>query len=199
MGLRVHVVDDDAAVRASVAAVLEAAGHAPIEHASGEAFLDAGAAGRAEVVLLDLVMPGRGGLDILSAMRAGGTDASVVMLSGHADVPLAVKAMQLGAADFIEKPADPERLLQAVAAAAERAPTSDDADVALARAQVEKLTSREREVLARLAAGDSNKLAARALGISPRTVEVHRANLMQKMGARSLADLVRAALAAGVH
>ena len=200
-----HVVDDDAAVRRSLALLLRSAGFAVQAYESGEAFLKAAdAAAPADglpfgCVLLDLRMPGMDGLAVQREMAARGLGLPVVVVTAHGDVPLAVQAMRAGASDFIEKPYDGEAIIQAAEAALARG----DEDRARARegaeaaARVAALTPRERDVLQGLLAGRQNKVIARDLGISPRTVEIHRANLMDKLGVQSLSEALRTALAAG--
>lgn len=195
MNRQVHIVEDDAAVRESLTLLLVARGHAVAAYPDARSFRDAIGPGTAGCVILDLNLPDMDGLDLLSAARTSAPELAFVVLTGHADVARAVEAMKRGAQDFVEKPADPERLIAAVgAAAAARIPADPEAGARLAR-----LTGREREVLELLAGGASNKEVARRLGISPRTAEVHRRHVMEKTGADSLATLVRLALSAGVH
>lgn len=196
MAKQVLVVDDDAGVRHSLAALLEADGyrvgvHSDGETLSGDPDLAAGVA-----VLLDIQLPGRDGMTLLGELMALSRPPQVVMISGHGDIPTAVQAMQRGAIDFVEKPFDPERVLDAVARAVQLA--SGGQETAAANGALTGLSPREREVLAHLVAGEANKVVARALGISPRTVEVHRARIMQKLEVRSFAELVRLAIANGV-
>lgn len=194
----VHVVDDDEAVRRSLAVLLESAGHRSRSHASAEAFLaDGGADGCA---IVDVRMPGMDGIALLRALRERGWTLPVIIVTGHADVALAVRAMKEGASDFIEKPYDGDAMLAAVAAALDRAADDRENRVAAEQAaqRVATLTPREREVMERLIEGRPNKVIGHDLGISPRTVEIHRANVMEKLGCRSLAEVVRLALTAGV-
>jgi two-component system response regulator FixJ len=193
---QVLVVDDDPGVRTSLAALLEAGGYRVGVHGDGETLIGDPDLAVAAAVLLDIEMPGRDGLSLLGDLMGRPRAPCVVMISGHGDIPTAVQAMQRGAIDFIEKPFDPERVLDAVARAVR---LSDGAqDHAPNGGALNGLSPREREVLAHLVAGEANKVVARALGISPRTVEVHRARIMQKLEVRSFAELVRLAIANGV-
>jgi two-component system response regulator FixJ len=149
--------------------------------------------------IVDLRMPGMDGLTLLERLKASGADFPVIVATGHGDVPLAVRAMKIGAADFIEKPYNNETLLSIIKDAIGRQArpaqtTAQQAAVGL----IESLTPRERDVLEGLVAGDPNKIIAYKLGISPRTVEIHRANLVKKTGAGSLSQLIRLALSAGI-
>jgi two-component system response regulator FixJ len=197
----VLVVDDDEAVRESLDALLHADGFQVEAFASAEAMMAAPASPGADACLLDIRMPGKDGLTLLGEMAAWPKRPPTIVMTGHGDIPMAVRAMKLGAVDFIEKPFDPEDLLEAVRAALRAAPRRDNAaapndpDV---DEKLRRLTPRERDVLERLVLGMSNKEAAIDLGISPRTVEIHRARLMEKMAAGSLAHLVRMAVGAGV-
>ena len=199
----VHVVDDEEAVRRSLVMLLEAAGYAAQGYSGAVPLLAAcGADGQAlppGCLVLDVRMPGMDGLTLMEELSKRGVVVPVVVVTGHADVPLAVRAMRAGAVDFLEKPYTEERLLEAV----EKALTADTqasqrrVETSKAVSQVATLSPREREVLQALVDGKANKVIAHDLGISPRTVEVHRANLMDKLGARSLPELVRIGLAAG--
>ncbi|HZH46057.1 MAG TPA: response regulator [Roseococcus sp.] len=199
----VHVVDDEEAVRRSLVMLLEAAGYAAQGYSGAVPLLAAcGADGQAlppGCLVLDVRMPGMDGLTLMEELSKRGVVVPVVVVTGHADVPLAVRAMRAGAIDFLEKPYTEERLLEAV----EKALTADTqasqrrVETSKAVSQVATLSPREREVLQALVDGKANKVIAHDLGISPRTVEVHRANLMDKLSARSLPELVRIGLAAG--
>lgn len=149
--------------------------------------------------IIDLRMPGMDGLTLLERLKAAGAGYPVIVATGHGDVPLAVRAMKIGAVDFIEKPYSNETLLSIIKEAIKRQarPVQTSAQRAAAEL-IASLTPREREVLEGLVAGDPNKIIAHKLGISPRTVEIHRANLVKKTGADSLSQLIRIALAAGV-
>ncbi|WP_431266953.1 response regulator transcription factor [Dankookia sp. P2] len=197
----VHVVDDEAVVRRSLALLLQSAGLEPQCHASGEAFLGAATEGLAfGCVLLDIRMPGVDGMAVLRALAERGLQLPVIVVTAHGDVTLAVAAMKAGACDFIEKPYAADALLHAVDAALRRgAGTLDRArDATEAATRLAALTPRETEVLKGLVAGQQNKAIALDLGLSPRTVEIHRANLMAKLRAGSLSEAVRIALAAGL-
>jgi two-component system, LuxR family, response regulator FixJ len=200
-GKMVHIVDDEAVVRRSLALLLQSASLECQSHASGEAFLQAAGAGLPfGCVLLDIRMPGLDGLGVLHEMAKRGLQLPVVVVTGHGDVPLAVDAMKAGACDFVEKPYTADTILAAVEAALRR---SDEAmerarEEAEAAARVASLTPRETEVLQGLLAGRQNKVIAIDLGLSPRTVEIHRANLMSKLGVSSLSEAVRMAIKAGL-
>ena len=192
----VFIVDDDAGVRDSVVALIESHGFATEVFASGTAFLQAMAAGRRGCVLLDMRLPDMTGLTVQMKLRDLGINLPVVMITAFADVPLAVAAMRAGAADFLEKPYADDVLIAAVRMALARAEAVASVDAQMARitARLAQLTPREREVLDRLLAGRQNKQIAHDLGISPRTVEIHRARVMEKMQAGSLSELVRVVL-----
>ena len=196
----VHVIDDDEAVRHSLAFLLQAAGIAVRTYDSATAFLDVAHGVAPGCVITDVRMPGLSGIDLLRRLNETRIAMPVIVITGHADVPLAVEAMKIGAVDFIEKPFDDEVLLSAVRAALDRHDT--DSKRQAERAQIENrlalLSNRERDVLEGLVAGHANKRIAFDLGISPRTIEIYRANLMTKMEAASLSDLVRMALVVGI-
>ncbi|WP_404334801.1 response regulator transcription factor [Sphingomonas sp. MMS12-HWE2-04] len=196
----VHVIDDEDQVRRAATFLLRSAGYDVRGYASGAEFLDL--VGRAEVgcILLDMRMPEMGGLEVQAQLNARGVTMPVILLAGHGDVGAAVAAMKAGAVDFVEKPIDERRLLPAIDAACRKRPapgaaaTAGDED---GRARVGNLTAREQDVLRGLVRGLANKQIAHELGISPRTVEVHRANVMGKLGVRSLPEALRVAFAAG--
>lgn len=192
----VHVIDDDVDVRQSLAFLLSAAGLAVQVHESAVAFLKALPGIQEGCVVTDIRMPGMDGLELQRRLREMKSGLPVIVMTGHGDVPLAVEAMKGGAIDFIEKPFDDEVLLSAIRSAlARRAQDSErTARAAAVQDRIGKLSDREREVLEKLVAGKANKVIAYELGISPRTVEVYRANVMTKMEADSLSDLVRMAL-----
>lgn len=189
----VHIVDDDDAMRESLAAILEDAGYQVRAYPHAEDFLTLGAATPTGCVVSDVRMPGMDGLTLLRRLRAEQSALPLVLITGHGDVPLAVAAMKAGAVDFLEKPFEAESLLAAVEAAlrARASETGEMEAVQAARRRLEALTPRELEVFERLVAGNSNKEAAAKLGLSPRTVEFHRAHIMDKTGAKGLPDLVR--------
>jgi two-component system response regulator FixJ len=194
----VHVVDDDPGVRDSLAFLLQSAGLTVRTYESATAFLAIAPGLAAGVVLTDVRMPGGlDGLALQRALTALGGSLAVVVMTGHADVPIAVEALKAGARDFLEKPFDEDRLLGVVreALAASQRVREEVAASAGIATRIASLTPREREVLERLVAGQPNKTIAYDLGTSPRTVEVQRARVMEKMGARSLAELVRMVLA----
>jgi two-component system response regulator FixJ len=198
-GPTVFIVDDDDAVRDSLGALVESAGLTAESFASGMQFLDAIGPERAGCVLLDVQMPDLGGLEIQERLAANQPALRVIIITGHGDVPLAVKAMKAGAVDFIEKPFDDGVLLDCVQRALAESQRGQVGEAAAAGIEgLGQLTPRERDVLHQLIVGNPNKVIAYELGISPRTVEVHRARVMEKMQAKSLSHLVRMALAAGV-
>ena len=192
----IHVVDDDDAVRESLAFLLETAGMAVRTYESPEPFLATLPLQEPACLVTDIRMPEMTGIDLLRRLHEIGQRLPVIVITGHGDVPLAVEAMKLGAADFIEKPFDDEVLLAAIRSALERRGGPSEAERGAAQTRVSSLSKRERQVLDGLVAGLPNKTIAYDLGISPRTVEVYRANLMTKMQATSLSDLVRTALLA---
>ncbi len=199
-GATVVIVDDDEAVRDSLQALLEAKGYTTAAYASAEAFLAAYRPGQAGCALVDLRMPGMDGMALIRQLAATGAMLPTIMVTGHGDVPLAVQAMKAGASDFVEKPYANDAILEVVERALKSAqrPAAGDGVSAEVAARVAALTPREHEVLEQLVVGHPNKIIAYELKISPRTVEIHRANLMKKMQAESLSHLIRMALAAGV-
>jgi two-component system, LuxR family, response regulator FixJ len=196
----VHVIDDDEALRESLIFLLRTAEIEARSYASAAAFLDALPLKGVTCVITDVRMPGLSGIDLLRRVKELGIEVPVIVITGHGDVPLAVEAMRYGAVDFLEKPFDDEILLQSVRAALRQ--QAGAAKRQSERAEIEgrlaALSPRERDVLGGLVAGRANKQIAFELGISPRTVEIYRANLMDKMQAGSLSELVRMALIAGV-
>jgi two-component system response regulator FixJ len=194
-----HVIDDDAAVRDSIEFLLRSARLTVRTYDSAAAFLDALPAIRSGCIITDVRMPGISGIDLLRRLKEMRVQLPVIVITGHGDVPLAVEAMKFGAADFLEKPFDDEVLLASVRSALDRSEASAalETERAEIRARIATLTHREREVLDGLIAGHPNKIIAFDLEISPRTVEIYRANVMTKMKAGSLSELVRMALAAG--
>ena len=199
-GRMIHIVDDEDAIRRSASFMLKTSGFDVQTWASGVAFLKGVRTVQAGCILLDVRMPEMDGLEVQQALIAGGVAMPVIVLTGHGDISIAVRAMKAGAVDFIEKPFEKATLLGAIEAGfaqlddkAGRAARAQDAETAIAG-----LTDRERDVLEGLAQGLPNKTIAFDLGISPRTVEVHRANLMTKLSVRSLSDALRLAFAAGL-
>jgi two-component system response regulator FixJ len=194
----VHLVDDDPSVRRSVAFMLKTFGHLVEAYESGDDLLRAASHMRTGCILLDIRMPGLDGLETQEELRKRGVALPIIIMTGHGDVSLAVSAMKAGAIDFIEKPVDSDVLMSALAVAfgrlSNKAATGErkrDAEVRL-----RSLTPRENDVLKGLAQGLPNKTIAYDLGISPRTVEIHRGNLMTKLGVRSLSEALRIAFAA---
>jgi len=196
----VHVIDDDDAVRDSLEFLLRTAKIEVRTYDSATAFLNTVADGAAGCIVTDVRMPGVSGVDLLRQLKARGSTMPVIVITGHGDIQLAVEAMKIGAADFLEKPFDDEVLLASVKAALGR--LEKDAQRDTERAELNNrlatLSTREREGLEGLVAGKANKVIAFDLGISPRTVEIYRAHVMTKMNAGSLSELVRMALLAGV-
>jgi two-component system response regulator FixJ len=194
----VHVIDDDDAVRDSIAFLLASAGIAAEVHASAVEYL-AAAGPVPGCIVTDIRMPGLSGIDLLRELRGRGITTPVIVITGHGDVPLAVEAMKLGASDFIEKPFDDEALIGAIRSALDKSEGKDRTEQRRREIQerLSALSERERQVLDGLVEGKANKIIAFDLGISPRTVEIYRANVMAKMQAGSLSELVRMALAAG--
>jgi two-component system response regulator FixJ len=195
----VYVLDDDEAVRDSLTILIETSGYEVEAFELALAALDRCRARRPDCILSDVRMPGMDGIEFQESLIKLGIDAPVIIMTGHADVRLAVRAMKAGAVDFIEKPFDGRQILasieQAIARdAARRSPKQADPGLV---ARVESLTPREREVMNLLVAGDPNKVVGYRLQISPRTVEIHRARVMDKMQAKSLPDLVRMAMELG--
>ncbi|PPD43360.1 MAG: DNA-binding response regulator [Methylocystis sp.] len=195
----VHVVDDDTAVRDAVGLLLSTEGFDVHTYPSAPAFLKAIATHHQGCVVTDVRMPEMNGIALIAKMREERIAMPVIVLTAHADVPLAVEAMKLGAVDLLEKPFEDDALLMAVDAALERrnVEESRSRESLAIRSRLATLTRRENEILAGLLRGLSNKVIAHDLGISIRTAEVHRANIMAKMRAGNLAELVKMALATG--
>ena len=196
----IYVIDDDDAVRQSLEFLLKTAGITVRSFESGKAFLEVLPEIRSGCIVTDVRMPGITGIDLLRHVKETNPFLPVIVITGHGDISLAVEAMKLGAVDFLEKPFDDDQLLTAV-----RAALSQDADIGKRKAELADihdklavLSNRERQVLEGLVVGNANKTIAFDLGISPRTVEIYRANLMTKMAANSLSDLVRMAMLAGI-
>ena len=195
----VHVIDDDDAVRDSLGFMLRAAGMEVRAYESAAAFLALLPKDINGCIVTDVRMPGVSGMDLLARLREVNVELPVIVMTGHADVPLAVEAMKLGAIDFIEKPFDDEAILASIRMALDQHVEDDRRSAKKAEIQqrLALLSGRERQVLDGLIAGHPNKIIAFDLGISPRTIEVYRANVMTKMQAATLSDLVRMALIAG--
>ena len=196
---RIYIVDDDDAVRESLGFQLEAAGYAVTTFPSGADFLKAAPKLAPACLVLDVRMPQMDGLELQVCLNNLGLAFPIVMITGHGDVPKAVQAMRAGAIDFVEKPFSEDSILASVERAlASLAPMVGGGDRAVALDRLALLSAREREVLEGLVTGLPNKGIAFELGLSPRTVEIHRARLMDKMQVRSLAELVRLAIAADI-
>jgi two-component system, LuxR family, response regulator FixJ len=196
----IHIIDDDAAMRDSLAFLLDVNGFKPLSYDSANAFLSEIATDISGCVVSDIRMPGMNGIELVRELKRKGSTIPVILITGHGDVALAVEAMKAGAADFIEKPFDDAVLLGAIRSALDARPAlqGDSSAKTEAEARLAELSPRERDVLQGLVAGKINKVIAHDLSISPRTVEVYRANLMAKTGARSMSELMRIALAAGL-
>ena len=197
----VHVIDDDEAMRDSLVFMLDAAGIESRSWESAVDFLSALPSVEHGCIVTDVRMPDMTGLELVDRLKASGHPDPVIVITGHADVPLAVEAMKAGVVDFLEKPFENQRLLSAVrtalaSAAAAGEGHQDNEERRRIRERIDSLSARERQVLDGLVAGHANKIIAFDLEISPRTVEVYRANVMTKMQARSLSELVRMVIAA---
>ena len=190
----VHIVDDDEAVRQSLAFLLGSAGLTVRLYDLASAFLAGLSAVKNGCLVTDVRMPDMTGIELLQQLRSKACKLPAIVITGHGDVPLAVEAMKAGAVDFIEKPFDEAAILNAVQSALDRGSNAEGGDATVVAGKLATLSERERQVLEGLVAGHSNKTIAHDLGISPRTVEVYRANLMTKMGARSLSELIRMAI-----
>jgi two-component system response regulator FixJ len=197
----VYIVDDDDAVRDSLSVLLEAVGHRVRTFGLAAEFLSAASTLPRGCLIADIRMPEIDGLELQRLLNERDLRFPMIVITGHGDVPLAVRAMKAGALDFIEKPFATPVILASVEAALSSLESAQGRDpvVAAARAKIDLLSPREREVLKGLLAGLPNKTIAYDLAISPRTVEIHRARVMDKTGARSLSELIRLALAAGLQ
>ena len=193
----VHVVDDDAAVRRALVRLLRSEGLEAVAYETAQAVLDAGPSLSSGCILLDLHMPGMDGLELLARLGELGIELPVIVVTGHGDVPTAVRAMKAGAVDFIEKPIDETQLFAAIdAALAEKKFAVRERAVAGATERLALLSPRERQVLEAIAIGRPSKLIAYDLGISVRTVEVHRAHMLDRLGVRNMAEAIRIAVMA---
>jgi len=193
----VYIVDDDQAIRHAMELLMRSVGLDYEIFHSADDFLASHSNDRAGCLVLDIRMPGLGGLELQEKLNELGSTLPIIFITGHGDVPMAVEAMQKGAVDFIQKPFRDQELLDQVSEALktdrERRSARDQKTEVTTR--IEKLTKREREVMDLVVTGKPNKVIAYELGVSQRTVEIHRARVMEKMEARSLADLVRMQLA----
>jgi two-component system response regulator FixJ len=196
----IHLVDDDEAIRRSIGFMLKTSGFTVIAYPSGVDFLAAAGSAISGCVLLDIRMPDIDGFGVQQRLRDRGISLPVIVLTGHGDVTLAVRAIKAGAVDFLEKPFEKIALLAAIEDAFHRLEDAGrvQVDAGEATVRLAALTPRERDVLEGLVRGQPNKITAHELGISTRTVEVHRANLMQKLKVRSLSDVLRLSFAAGL-
>jgi len=196
----IYVIDDDDAVRHSLEFLLKTAGISVRSFESAAAFLDIMPQIRSGCVVTDVRMPGITGIELLSRVKKINPDLPVIVATGHGDIALAVEAMKIGAVDFLEKPFDDNQLLAAIRSALDRGADTGKRKAAIAEVneKLAALSNRERQVLEGLVAGKANKNIAFDLGISPRTVEIYRANVMTKMTASSLSDLVRMAMMADI-
>jgi two-component system CheB/CheR fusion protein len=195
----IFVIDDDSHIREGIRAMLEEDGQTVEDYPTCEAFLEAYRPGRAACLLIDAYLPGMNGLELLQQLHDAGHQLPAIMITGNADVSMAVQAMKAGASDFIEKPISPGELVVSVGRALEQ---SRDSNKLLAWREtaanhIASLTQRQRQVMESVLAGKPNKIVAADLGISQRTVENHRASIMKKTGTKSLPALARLALAAG--
>ena len=196
----VYVIDDDEAMRDSLNFLLDSAGYRVTLFETATSFLEALPGLEFGCVVSDVRMPGIDGIELLKRMKAAGSRFPILIMTGHGDVPLAVEAMKLGALDFLEKPFEDDRLTAMIEGAIRLADTSARTEAVTQdiAARIASLSPRERQVMEGLIAGLSNKLIAREYDISPRTIEVYRANVMTKMQANSLSELVRLAMRAGL-
>jgi two-component system response regulator FixJ len=197
---KIYVIDDDVAMRDSLSFLLDAAGFDVTLFETAAKFLDALPGLEFGCVVSDVRMPGVDGIELLKRMKSGQSPLPIVIMTGHGDIPLAVEAMKLGAVDFLEKPFEDDRLIGMIEAAIRQGePAAKNEAVSRDIAsRIATLSPRERQVMEGLIAGLSNKLIARDYDISPRTIEVYRANVMTKMQANSLSELVRLAMRAGL-
>ncbi len=189
----VYVVDDDDAVRDALSALLKSVGLNPQTFASPQAFLEVFTADMAGCLVLDIRMPGMSGLELQQRLNEMRSILPIIFITGHGDVPMAVDAMQKGAVDFVQKPFRDQELLDRINNALEK--NAEDYEILRAESDIRtragELTNREQEVMKAVCDGQANKVIAMDLGVSQRTVEIHRARVMEKMGARSVAELVR--------
>ncbi|WP_431855342.1 response regulator transcription factor [Azospirillum sp.] len=199
----IHVVDDDADFRASLVRLLAVLGYTAREYGDGRAFADVAPGLSDGCALVDVCMPDLDGLTLQQELAERGAGIPIIIVTGHGDVPMAVRAMKAGAADFLQKPFTPADLRASIESSLQRWPaatlTNADPEVIAFMTHLETLTGREREVLEGIVAGHPTKIIAYRLGISTRTIDVHRASITEKLRVRGLPNLVRLALAAGVR
>lgn len=193
----IYIVDDDPAVRDALSVLFNMEGYVVETFSDGDAFIRSASKSVPACIMLDVHMPGRSGIEILKALNAENYPAPIFIISGQGDIPMAVEAIRNGAFDFIEKPFSAETVLERVRESLSAMKQRQSAQNELSFSGADLLTRRELEVLKEITDGASNKEAGRSLGISPRTVEVHRARIMEKLGARNAADLVRIVLDRG--
>lgn len=195
----VFVVDDDEAMRDSIACLLESVNLPSRMFSDASAFLEFFETQRQGCILLDIRMPGMSGMELLENLKANGVTLPVIIITGHGDVPLAVRALKLGAFDFVQKPFNADDLLDRVHAALEQVQERRQKDRKLdrLRSHFDALTGREREIMELVVAGNPSKVIGMKLGISSRTVDIHRSNIMRKLNVRTVAELVQSRLALG--
>ncbi|WP_420411692.1 response regulator transcription factor [Roseibium sp.] len=193
----IYIVDDDAAVRDALSVLFNMEGYIVETFTDGDAFIQSASKTVPACVMLDVHMPGRSGIEILKALNAENYPAPIFIISGQGDIPMAVEAIRNGAFDFIEKPFSADAVLERVRDSIATMKQRQSGEETFSFQGADLLTRREQEVLKEITGGASNKEAGRSLNISPRTVEVHRARIMEKLGARNAADLVRIVLGHG--
>lgn len=190
----IYIVDDDPAVRDALSVVFNLEGFVVETFSDGDTFVQSASKTHPACVILDVHMPGRSGIDILKSLNAENYPAPIFIISGQGDIPMAVEAIRNGAFDFIEKPFTADKVVERINQGIEAVKRRGSDEMAMNFSGADLLTRRESEVLKEITDGSSNKEVGRKLGISPRTVEVHRARIMEKLGARNAADLVRIVL-----
>jgi FixJ family two-component response regulator len=195
----VFVIDDDEAMRDSIACLLESVGIPCRMFSDASTFLEFCDPHKQGCILMDIRMPGMSGMELLENLKANGVRLPVIIITGHGDVPLAVRALKLGAFDFVQKPFNPHDLLDRVHAALQQVQERRQKDRRLdrLRSNFDALTGREREIMELVVAGDPSKVIGAKLGISSRTVDIHRSNIMRKLNVRTVAELVQSRLALG--
>ncbi len=190
----IYIVDDDPAVRDALSVVFNMEGFVVETFSDGDTFIQSASKTQPACVILDVHMPGRSGIDILKTLKAENYPAPIFIISGQGDIPMAVEAIRNGAFDFIEKPFTAEKVVERINQGIETVKKRNSDELEMTFTGADLLTRRESEVLKEITGGASNKEVGRQLSISPRTVEVHRARIMEKLGARNAADLVRIVL-----